>query len=75
MKVDFAILKKNISVYAFDISEFAQNLCRQMAIYNGVVNRIKISGITDKEYLLNLPKDKKGLIIISLLCIVVLHIL
>ena len=63
--VGFAILKKNISVYAFDISEFAQNLCRQMAIYNGVVNRIKISGITDKEYLLNLPKDKKGLIIID----------
>lgn len=63
--VGFALKNKNILVYAFDISKSAQNLCLDMARFNKVASRVKVSGEIDKNYFLKLPKKKKGLIIMD----------
>ncbi len=61
--VGFALKLKDIKVHAFDISEYAQKLCKDMSILNDVSNKVIIKGEVNKNFFLNLPKDKKGLII------------
>lgn len=49
--VGFAFAKKDVRVLAYDIDPEAQHLCRNMAVINGVSNRVEVRGLCTPELL------------------------
>lgn len=50
-------------VYAFDVDEHAQQLCRDMAEYNGVADRVEVRSYCSPQALTELPLGRRALII------------
>jgi hypothetical protein len=61
--VGFAIRVPEATVYAFDTDDEAIRLCKQMAMINGVSNRIKYGSFCDVEILCSLKITESALII------------
>ena len=60
--VGFSRKNKNAKVYAFDINETERKKCNEMAILNGVKERVIIEGFCSKETLMNFNFTEKGLV-------------
>jgi hypothetical protein len=51
------------NIYAFDIEEVAQQLCKEMSVINGIDNRVFVNGICTSKWLSSFNFGKKSLII------------
>ncbi len=61
--VGLAMKIPSASVLAFDINEKALDLCRRMAVLNGVEERIEFGGICDSSVMMQIDFGRRGLII------------
>ncbi|MEB2784740.1 hypothetical protein [Algoriphagus persicinus] len=61
--VGLALVKKEVKVITYDISENAQKICKEMAEINGVSDRLQVFGECDKEILNSFSDQDNGLII------------
>ena len=50
-------------VYAFDVDERAQQLCQEMAQFNGVGDRVEVRAFCSPQVLIDLPLGRRALII------------
>jgi hypothetical protein len=51
------------NIYAFDIEEVAQQLCKEMSVINGIDKRVFVNGICTNRWLGTFDFEKKSLII------------
>jgi precorrin-6B methylase 2 len=61
--VGAALLWPNAVVYAFDIDSSARKACQQMAVLNGVADRVRVESACYEETLRSLPLGNRALII------------
>ncbi|MEE2763363.1 MAG: class I SAM-dependent methyltransferase [Pseudomonadota bacterium] len=62
--VGFGLKYPQANLYAFDISEKAQSLCREMALANGIdASRLHVDGAIDRRYLHALTFQDRALVV------------
>ena len=61
--IGLALKLANVEVYAFDTDSRARYACSQMALLNGVANRVHIGGLCNAGVLGSLPLGERALII------------